>query len=315
MLAALFAVALAAPAQAEAQKVVATLFGGAPEVSGPYEGFFEGMRALGYVEGRGVRYERRWDRRGDANLARDAAEIVALKPDVIVVSGARALEAVRRATRAIPVVVPFTSDLPATGSVEHLSRPGGNVTGLTAMSTDLGAKRIELLKEAAPRIRVVGVVWNSVPSKDRRWPETEATARSLGVALRSVEVRDPPSLEAAFVRLAGEHVDAVLVFNDRFTATRRGRITALAIKHRLPAMYDVRDYVDEGGLMSYGPNQRDMFRRAAIYVDKILKGAKPGELPVEQPTLFELVINLKTAKMLGLAIPDALLTRADAVIE
>jgi putative ABC transport system substrate-binding protein len=280
-----------------------------------YDSFFAGMRELGYVEGRNVVYQTRWGMGRGEGLPRLAAELIALNPNVIVVAGGRAINAVRQATQVIPVVVPFTSDLLGQGFVASLADPGGNITGLSAMSVEISAKRIELLKQALPKLARLAVVWNSALGKDARWEVIEAAARALDVELESVEVRDAAGLEDAFISTLPSRVDAVYVINDRFTRARYARIIELAAKARLAAMYDFREYADAGGLMSYGPSVPDMWRRAASYVDRILKGAKPADLPVEQPTKFELVINLKTAKAIGIKISEEFLLRADQVIE
>jgi len=312
------AAALAWPQPSRAQSaspLVGALWPGRPGGPSYVDRFFEEMRALGYVEGKNVRYATRWDGGRAAALPALAAELVALKPNVLVVSGGRAIEAVRRATKIIPVVVPFTSELVGAGFATSLAHPEGNITGLSAMSAELSAKRIELLKQALPRLARLAVIWNSPLGKEQRWGVIEATARSLAVALKSVEVRNVAAFDDAFAGIAADRVDAIYVILDRFTSANRARIIELAARHRLPAMYDFRSFLDAGGLMSYGPNIPDMYRRAAVFVDKILHGAKPADLPVEQPTKFQLVINLKTAKALGLAVPPTLLALADEVIE
>jgi putative ABC transport system substrate-binding protein len=310
------AAATALPVRAQnAVPLVAALWPGRPGGSGYFDHFFEEMRALGYVEGKNVRYATRWDGGIAAGLPALAAELVALKPKVIVVSGGRAIEAVRRATKIIPVVVPFTSELVGSGFATSLAHPEGNITGLSAMSGDLSAKRIELLKVALPGLARLAVIWNSPLGKDQRWGVIEATARTLAIALTPVGIRNAAALDEAFAGIAADRTDAIYVILDRFTSANRTRIVELAARHRLPAMYDFRSFPEAGGLMSYGPHIPDMYRRAAVFVDKILHGAKPADLPVEQPTKFQLVINLKTAKALGLALPPTLLALADEAIE
>ena len=243
-----------------------------------------------------------------------AAELVRLKVDVLVPSGARATRAATQATRTIPIIVPFTSDLVGTGLVASLARPGGNITGLTAMSPELTGKRLELLKEVLPKVSRVAVLWNSVQGKDLKWGPAQAAAQALAVKLQSVQLQGPDDFERAFGAMIKERTEVLLTFNDSVILNSRRRVVELASKNRLPAMYELKGYVDEGGLISYGPHVPDMWRRAATYVDKIRKGAKPADLPVEQPTRFELIINLKTAKALGLTIPQSVLIRADQVI-
>jgi putative tryptophan/tyrosine transport system substrate-binding protein len=307
---------LAAHAQERrAMPIVGVLMPGIPGVANPADSFFAGMRDLGYVEGRNLVYEMRWGRGSDEALLNLAGELVALKPNVIVVGGGRAIDAVRRATKTIPVVVPFAGDLVGPGFVSSLARPEGNITGLSAMSSEISAKRIELLKEAFPKLVRLAVVWNSALSKEARWDVTEATARALAIELRSMEIAKPAAFDEASADISVQRIDAIYMIHDRFLLVHRARAIALAAKHRLPAMYDFRDYPDAGGLMSYGPNRSDMHRRGAVFVDKILRGAKPADLPIEQPTKFELVVNLKTAKSLGLDVPPILLARADEVIE
>ena len=295
--------------------VVGVLMPGIPGVPSPADKFFVGMRDLGYVEGQNIVYHVKWGMGKGESLSRLATELVDFKPDVIVVSGGRAIDAVRHATQVIPVVVAFTSDLLGQGFVSSLARPEGNITGLSALSTEIAAKRIELVKEVFPKVRRLAVVWNSALTKNVRWPIIDASARSLAVELESFEIRDVATLDRAFAAMPSERIDAAYVCNDRFISTNRGRVIALASQHRIPAIYDFREYVDAGGLMSYGPSISDLHRRGAVFVDKIIHGAKPGDLPIEQPTKFELVINLKTAKALGAEIPDKLLALADEVIE
>ena len=248
-----------------------------------------------------------------------AAELVSLKVDVIVARATVAALAAKQATRTIPIVFPTVSDPVATGLVTSFARPGENVTGLSFFTPELVGKSMELLKEAVPGVSRIAVLWQPPAFAEHQGKAllkaAEVAARTLGVRLQVVEARGPDDFERAFSEMTGAGADALVVLTSATFAQARRRLVDLTAKSRLPAMYPLREYVDAGGLMSYGPNVLDQFRRAAIYVDKILKGAKPGDLPIEQPTKFDLVINLKTAKALGLTIPPSLLQRADQVIE
>jgi putative ABC transport system substrate-binding protein len=286
-----------------------------PGPSAATEAFRQGLRELGYVEGQSILVECRYAEGRVERLPALAAELLDLRVGLIVVLGNRAVRAARQVTSTVPIVVAFSSEVMETGFVASLARPGGNITGLTTMSPELTAKRLELLKEGHPKVSRVAILWNSIPGKDAKWGSAKAAAQVLAVKLQSVEVRASDDLDRAFAAMTREHADALLTFTDSFTTRNRKRIVDLAAKHRLPAIYEVKEFVDAGGLMSYGPDIPDMNRRAATYVDKILKGAKPGDLPVEQPTKFELRVNLKTAKALGLTIPPAVLIRADQIID
>ncbi len=277
--------------------------------------FRQGLRELGYVEGQTIAIEYRYAEGRLDRLPNLAAELVGLKVDVIVVGGTHAAGAVREVTRTIPVVMGAGGDPVAAGIVASLARPGGNVTGFSFMSPDLGGKRLQLLKEAVPKVSRVAVLFNpaNVGSVLER-KSAEDAAGALGVRLQPLEVRRVDDLEGAFRAAARERAQALIAFRDAVVDANRGRILDLAARGRLPTMFEQRDFVEAGGLMSYGPSLPDLFRRAATYVDKILKGAKPGDLPVEQPTRSELVINLKTAKALGLTIPPSIRVRADQVI-
>ena len=279
------------------------------------QAFRQGLRDAGYVEGRDVVIEWR-SANGDDNRAPElAAELVRRKVDVIVVETTPAAQAVKRATSTIPIVMTIVSDPVAAGLVESLARPGGNVTGLSTMGTELNAKRLQLLKEAIPRLTRVAVLWNP----DALWQPKQvenlkAVAPSMSIELKSVGVRTPEEFDAAFSAIGRAHAQALYFIGAPLFITHRTTLLKLVSKARLPVIYWAREFADEGGLMSYGPNWGDLFRRSAGYVDKILKGAKPGDLPIEQPTKFELVVNLKTAKALGITIPDSILLRADEVI-
>ena len=279
------------------------------------EAFKQGLRELGYVEGQNIAIEYRYAE-GKAERYRDlATELVRLKVDVIVVGGGvGATSAAKQATNTIPIVMAHASDPVGAGLVASLARPGGNVTGLSAVSRDLTGKRLELLKETLPKVSRIAVLYQPTPPKLAQFKETEKTAQSLGVQLQSLEVQSPNDFEAALKAATQKRSGAVLVLQSGITDTHRKRIVELATKNGIPAMLADSERMDSGGLMSYGPNYPDMWRRAATYVDKILKGTKPADLPVEQPTKFELVINLKTAKQIGLTIPQSVLYRADKVI-
>jgi putative ABC transport system substrate-binding protein len=284
------------------------------------EAFREGLRELGYVEGRNLVIEYR-DAEGKLErVPALAAELVALKVDVIFVGGGtRVTLAAMQATRTIPIVFTGVGDPVTSGLVTNLARPGGNVTGLSGLGPELVGKRLELLKQAVPGVDRVAVLWLPGALGERTdkamLTGADVAARALGVRLQFVEARGPDEFARAFSDMSSARAGALTVLpSNRFLREHR-RLVDLAAKHRLPAVYTSREFVDAGGLMSYGANEPDLFRRAATYVDKILKGAKPGDLPVEQPTKFELVINRKTAKTLGLTIPQSVLERADQTIE
>ena len=283
------------------------------------EAFRQGLRDLGYVEGRNLVIEYRDAEGKPERFPALAAELVALKVDVIVAGGTPLVLTAKQATKTIPIVFATAADPVGSGLVTSLARPGGNVTGLSVLLPELVGKRLEQLKQAVPGVSRVAVLWQPGGHDERTdkdiLKEAEVAARALGVRLQFVEARGPTDFDRAFSDMTRARADAVTVQSTNIFFIERRRLLALAAKNRLPAMYLVREFVDAGGLMSYGPNVADLFRRAAIYVDKILKGAKPADLPVEQPTKFELVINLKTAKALGLTIPPSLLARADEVIQ
>ena len=277
--------------------------------------FRQGLRDLGYVEGRTVTIEYRLAEGKMERLPALAAEHVALKVDVIVASGTPTALAAKNATTTIPIVFATSGD-PVGTLVASIARPGGNVTGLSLVGPELVARQLQLLKEAVPKASRVAFLSNpDNPYTPVMVKEVEAAARSLKVRMQRVESRGGAATDAAFDAMARERPNALLVLFDPVLTGQRARISELANKHRLPSMCPHREYAEDGGLMAYGASLTDLYRRAATYVDKILKGAKPGDLPVEQPTKFELVINLKTAKALGLTIPPSLLARADQVIE
>jgi len=317
----LAAASFAAEAQ-QAAKVARIGYLGTNLTAGPrsLEAFRQGLRDLGYVEGRNVVIEYRDAEGKFERFPALAAELVALKVDVIVVGATPQALAARQATRTIPIVFASAADPVASGLATSLARPGGNVTGLSTASSELVGKRLEQLKQAVPGVSRVAVLWQpqGVPGERTRkdmLKEAEVAARTLGVGLQFVEVRGPADFERAFSDMASARAGALTVLGSPMFVSERRRLVDLAAKTRLPAVYTAREYVDAGGLMSYGPDLNEMFRRAATYVDKILKGAKPADLPVEQPRKFELAINLKTAKALGLTIPPSVLGRADQVIE
>ena len=283
------------------------------------EAFRQGLRDLGYVDGRSVVIEYR-DAEGKYDrLPARAAELVALKVDVIVAADTPAALAAKQATRTLPIVFIGAGDPVTIGLVTSLARPGGNVTGLSLLAPELVGKRLELLKQAVPGVGRVAALWQPGFVGERTekdmLKEVEVAARALGVRLQFVEARGPADFDRAFSDMTRARADALTVLGSAMFANERRRVVDLAAKNRLPGVYGFREYVDAGGLMAYGPNVADLFQRAATYADKILKGAKPGDLPVEQPTKFELVLNLKTAKALGLTIPQSVLVRADQVIE
>jgi putative ABC transport system substrate-binding protein len=314
---------LSAPHAPEAQppaKVprIGMLWFGSPVV-GPsphLEAFRQGLRELGYTEGQNIVIEARHAAMRPALLPDLAANLVLSKVEVIVAAGDPAIHAARHATSTIPIVMVAGADPVGSGLVASLARPGGNLTGSSALSPELSGKRLQLLTEALPGVSRVAVLWNPAdPAKALDVRETQAAGQALGVQLQLLEVRGSEEFERAFAAMTTEHAEALITLGDPLTVSHRMRIVDLAAKSRLPTMYDVREFVEAGGLMAYGPSLPDLFRHAAAYVDKILKGAKPGTLPVEQPMKFELIINLKTAKALGLTIPPSVLFLADRVIQ
>jgi ABC-type uncharacterized transport system substrate-binding protein len=277
--------------------------------------FMQRMRELGWVEGRNLAIEYRWAEGHSERFAEFAAEFVRLKVDVILTHNTPPALAAKQATSAIPIVFATAADPVDTGLVASLARPGGNVTGLSSQTTDLAGKRIELLREVVPGLRRLAFLAqpdNPYVVFDMR--QAEAAARTLGLETASLEIRRAEDIAPAFEGLKGR-ADALYILPDPLLFTHRLRINTLALGARLPTMHLLREYVEASGLMSYGPNWSDQWRRAADYVDKILRGAKPADLPIEQPTKFDLIINLTTAKALGLMIPEAFLLRADEVIE
>lgn len=279
------------------------------------EDFRNELRALGYVEGQNLIFVHVWADGQSDRLPKLAAELVARKVDVLIALGPAAWAA-KRETSAVPIVIAFSGDLVGTGMVSNIARPGGNITGFSYMSTDLAGKRLELLSQTFSRSGKVAVLYNpDEPATALEMRETEAAARVTGVALQPVTARQPEDVERAFAAASREGVDGIILFTHGFVELNRALIIRQAVRHRLPTMYGWRDFVVEGGLMSYGPNVQALVREAASYIARILKGERPGDLPVQQPTNLQLVVNLKTAKALGLALPPALLTRTDEMIE
>ena len=314
---------LSAPLPADAQQAgkvyrIGFLGGASPSVAArPLEAFRQGLRDLGYVEGKNIVIEYRYAEGKFERLPDLAAELVRLKVDLIVAAATPPALAAQEATTSIPIVIVGVADPVGSGLVSSLARPGGNITGLSWFAgLEIGGKRLELLKEAVPTATRAAVLWNPTnPGDVLTFRQLPGMAQALGVRLQSVEWREPRDFEGAFASMTRERADVLFVFETPGITLYAGQIVALAARHRIPTMYGRREFVTAGGLMFHGANLLDVLRRAATYVDKILKGARPADLPVEQPTRFELVVNLKTAKALGLTIPPSVLIRADEVIE
>lgn len=278
--------------------------------------FRQGLQELGYVEGKNIQIDFRWQPADRPELLPGiVSDLIRSNPDVLVGPTTPQALALKQATSTIPIVMVLPSDPIGTGIVRSLARPGGNVTGLSLMSNDLMGKRLELLKEMVPKISQVGDIWNPAnPATQRDFKAIEAAARKLGLTIHSAEVRGPNDFNSAFSSLTRARVDALILQTDQLTWIHRQQIVDFTVQNRLPTIFFAREYVDAGGLMSYGASFADMYRRSAGYVVKILKGASPAELPVEQPTKFEMVVNLKTAKALGITIPEAILLQANEVL-
>jgi ABC-type uncharacterized transport system substrate-binding protein len=307
------------PAQAEQQTKVDKIgYLSFRSPSGPAPGletFRRELRALGYIEGKNLAFEYRYAEGKPKRFPALAEELVRLKVDVLVMPGTPAALAAKNATRTIPIVFVAVADPVPTGLVDSLSRPGGNITGVTEISEILAGKRLELLKETLPKLSRVAVLWNPQnPGNAQQWKESQQPARDLGLQLYSMEISSADKYEGAFKAAAKAPSGALAVAQDSLANANQRLIADLAIKNRLPALSHVGAFVADGGLMSYGPTQAETYKRAAVMVDKILKGTKPADIPVEQPTKFELLINLKTAKALGLTIPPVVMMRADRVI-
>jgi putative ABC transport system substrate-binding protein len=314
---------LAAPLAAEAQQAgrvyrIGVLMNKAsdPAESRQWQGLWLGLRERGWIEGENILIELREAEGNSSRVPELAADLVRRKMDLIVTRGSLFTGAVKAATSSIPIVFIAHADPVGTGHVASLARPGGNITGLAILQTEIGAKGLEILRSVGPTVTRVAVLWHpGTPSAAPGLKALEEPARRLRLDLQPVGARGPAELEGAFAAMSRARAQGVLVLATPIFFGERQRLGELAIAHRLPTMFQIRDYAEAGGLMSYGADLADLYRRAAIPVDKILKGAKPGDIPIEQPTKFELIINLRTAKALGLTIPPSLLQRADQVIE
>jgi putative ABC transport system substrate-binding protein len=281
-----------------------------------FEAFRQGLRELGYVEGQSIVLEPRWAEGRYDRYPAFAADLVRLKVDVIVASGGAATQAAKQATRTIPIVMSVVIDPLGSGLVRSLAHPGGNLTGTSMMAPDLVGKQLEVLKEVVPKVSRVALLSNPAnPGSASQLREAEAAARALGVGLQTLEARNPQEIDSAFAAMTRERAGALLLLVDAIFTNQVRQIADLAAKRRLPSIYGQREYAEAGGLIAYSSNPFDLERRAATFVDKILKGAKPADLPIEQPSKFDLIINLKTAKALGLVLSSSLLLRADQVIE
>ncbi len=312
---------LSAPLVAQAQPAgnvprIGFLFFGSTGSSRELEAFRQGLRELGYTEGQNIVVEYRFASGRAERLPELATELVRLKPDLLVTPGTPASLVAKQATSTIPIIFAGVADAVGAGLITNLARPGANITGLTGISAELGGKRLELLKEVAPKASRVAVLYNPADrSNVLVFKDLQKSAPSLALTLQPLEVRGPGEFEGAFVAMTRQRAHALFAAAGLLTTEHRKVLVDLAAKRRIPAMWGERQFVEVGGLMSYAVDFYDQVRGAAIYVDKILKGAKPGDLPVEQPTRYELVINLKAAKALGLAVPPSLLLRADQIID
>ncbi len=309
------------PARAQPGKIprVGYLSPGSPSDAGRlrrFEALRQGLRELGYVEGQNISLEPRWAEGEYDRYPALLADLVRLNVQVIVAVGGSATKAAQQATRTIPIIMSVVIDPVGSGLVSSLARPGGNVTGLSVMASDLVGKQFEMLTQAVPKVSRVALLWNPAnPGSAPQLQEAEAAARALGVQVQALEARDPREIETAFAAMKEKRAGGLVVLADSILLNQRKQIAELADKSGLPSVSAMLEYAEAGGLIGYGADLFDLERRAATYVHKILKGAKPADLPVEQPTRFELIINLKTAKALGLTVPLALLARADEVIE
>jgi len=313
----LLAASLAQAQQADKIPRIGFLVAGSPSADAAWiEAFQQGLRELGYVEGQSIVIEYRYAKGKTDRFPDLVTELEQLKVDVIVAGGATATRAAKKVATLVPLVMANVTDPVAVGLVASLARPGGNITGISNLAPELGGKRLDLLKEIVPQLARVAVLGDpSSPSHAPGWRETESAARSLGIQVQSLEVRAPnPDFAGAFSAISGYRADALLTLSQPLIRVYRQQIVDFTAKRRMPAIFHTREFMEAGGLMSYAPDVPAMFRRAAYFVDKILKGAKPADLPVEQPTKFEFIINLKTAKQIGLRIPPNVLTRADRVI-
>ena len=290
--------------------------GAARTSSSRIEAFRQGLHELGYAEGKNIVIEYRYAEGKLDRLPAFAADLVRLKVDVIVAGSPQATRSAKQATSTIPIVMAFDDDPVGSGFVASLARPGGNITGLSTLFPEMSGKQLELLKEIVPKLSRVAVLGNATqPGNPQALREINVDADGLGVQIQYLEVRGPKDIETAFGEASKEHADAVLVLSTTILYFNRKQVSNLALKSRLPTIYGRPEYVDDGGLVYYGPSYTDLYRRAAVYVDKILTGAKPADIPVEQPTKFEFIVNLKAAKQIGLTIPPNVLARADKVIK
>ena len=308
---------LAARAQQPAKVAQIGFLGPAPAATylPRLEALRAGLRDLGYVEGKNIAIEFRWAERVE-QLPEMAAELVRMKVDIILASSSTYVEAARQATKTIPIVFALHADPVGVGHVASLARPGGNITGLSTLLTDLAPKELEILKEALPQTTRIGILWNpTTPSHGPAVRAVEAAGQKLGVQLLLVPARSVEEFDGAFSTMTRERMGSLLVIGSPLAFSQRVPLAELALKHRLPGMFQSRENVEAGGLMSYGVDYNDLHRRAALYIDKILKGVKPADLPVEQASKYELIINLKTAKAIGLTLSEAFLLRADKLIE
>jgi len=313
-----FAVYSSARAQQQTRlfKVGELLFRDRTNLGAGRQVFRQQLRELGYLEGKNIVFETRSAKGKLDRFPGLADELVRQKVDVLVASSTSEALAFKRSTKTIPVIFLATSDPVADGLVDSLQKPGSNVTGITSIATVLAGKRLELLKETVPRLSRVAVLWNPQdPGSTQQWKESRHAAQELGLQLHSMELTSAGQLDNAFKEAARAHITGLAIVAGSVATANPKLTTDLAIEHRLPAVFDRADYVTVGGLLSYGPDRADAYRRAAVMVDKVLKGTKPADIPVEQPTKFELVINLKTAKQIGLTIPPNVLARADKIIK
>ena len=314
----LFALCTSAEAQQQGKiaKIGELLFRPGSTLGTGREVFRRSLRELGYVEGKSIVYETRSAEGKLDQFPVFADELVRSKVDILVASSTAEALAFKNATRTIPIVFVVSSDPVADGLVDSLARPGGNITGVTTIASALAGKRLELLKETVPKLHRVAVLWNARdPGSTQQWKESQLAARELGLQLHSMEVSNADKYESAFKEAVKVGSGALAQMAGSVASAHRKQIADLAAKHRLPAIFERGDYVDSGGLMSYGPDRAESYRRAAVMVDKILKGRKPADLPVEQPTKFEFIVNLRTAKQIGITIPPNVLVRADRVIK
>src|SRR5215831_6361427 len=314
LLLSLLAVPLAAAAQPPSKVYRIGFLSTDPPPARWWDAFLDGLRERGYSEGRNLVFERRFSEGHAERFPELAAELVQLRVDCIIVPTVPAALAAQHATQTIPIVMTAASDPVGAGLVASLAQPGGNITGLSSLGPELSGKRLELLKEVVPGLTRVAFLWNPMYPANAVWPEIQAAAHALGLRLHAQEVRSTQDFEGVFVRTSQARPEALLVLEDNLIAMHARQIVAFATQEHLPSVFATRGGAVAGGLMSYGPSLPDLYRRVATYVDKILKGAKPADLPIEQPMKFELVINLKTAKALGLTMPPTLLMLADEVI-